>query len=475
MTGSAPLIEVIKNRLYWCSASPADVPRTETNIFVFSIDDELVYFPFFQDFGPLNMGLTYRFCRRLDRLLKDPQHADKKIIHLCSVDYAKRANAACLLACFMMLVHGKSANEAWLPFTKASPFVPYRDATTAQCSYPNTILDCLRGLEKAIKLGWFDFRTFDIRDYEHCEKVENGDMSWIVPHKFFAFSGPTTHGIVFDGNLRTYTPQDYVPVFHRKNIKHVVRLNNIQYDRQIFTQNGINHTDLYFTDGSCPPQNIIDRFLQITEAESGAFAVHCKAGLGRTGTLIGIYAMKHYQFPAAAFIGWSRLMRPGCVLGPQQQFLNGVEHVYFGMGSIITGLAPLYLTNGNNTNNHRNANSSSRPASNNDKYGHSMMSGGMTPSTSCDTPALIAFNGNNSSNNNMGKLSNMMNTAAIQQQSQSQLKDDEISHNTIGVSQSNKVSPLYGSMNDVARYGDAGQGERLVEARQAAMTGKRYY
>ncbi len=49
--------------------------------------------------------------------------------------------------------------------------------------------------------------------------------------------------------------------------------------------------------------------------------MHCKAGLGRTGTLIGMYAMKHYGFPAADFIGWIRLMRPGSVLGPQQNFL----------------------------------------------------------------------------------------------------------------------------------------------------------
>jgi len=56
--------------------------------------------------------------------------------------------------------------------------------------------------------------------------------------------------------------------------------------------------------------------LEVTEKEKGAIGVHCKAGLGRTGSLIGCYAMKHYRFPAAAFIGWIRICRPGSVLGP---------------------------------------------------------------------------------------------------------------------------------------------------------------
>ena len=73
---------------------------------------------------------------------------------------------------------------------------------------------------------------------------------------------------------------------------------------------------MYFIDGSTPPESIVRDFLRIAESESGAMAIHCKAGLGRTGTLIGLYAMKHYKFPAQAFIGWIRIARPGSILGP---------------------------------------------------------------------------------------------------------------------------------------------------------------
>ena len=72
---------------------------------------------------------------------------------------------------------------------------------------------------------------------------------------------------------------------------------------------------------------LVDRFLQVAEENQGALAVHCKAGLGRTGTLIGCYAIKHYHFNAADFIGWIRMCRPGSVIGPQQYFLHEYEEV----------------------------------------------------------------------------------------------------------------------------------------------------
>jgi cell division cycle 14 len=95
---------------------------------------------------------------------------------------------------------------------------------------------------------------------------------------------------------------------------------------------------MYFIDGSTPPDSIVNQFLRVSEAESGALAIHCKAGLGRTGTLIGIYAMKHFKFPAAYFIGWIRLARPGSILGPQQHYLIEKEREFLGSMGISRGV-----------------------------------------------------------------------------------------------------------------------------------------
>lgn len=222
------------------------------------------------------------------------------------------------MGCFMIIILKRTADDAWRIFAPYhSKFVPFRDATMGTCSYKCIILDCLRGLELGIHLGWYSYKDFDVQEYQHYEKVENGDLNWIVPGKFLAFSGPLN---VTD-KYGSFTPDDYVPIFKKFGVNLVVRLNKPQYDKNKFVKAGIRHLDLYFLDGSVPEPDIIEKFLDAVEKEKGAIAIHCKAGLGRTGSLIALYAMKHYGFPPAPFIGWIRIARPGSILGPQQQFL----------------------------------------------------------------------------------------------------------------------------------------------------------
>jgi protein-tyrosine phosphatase len=162
-------------------------------------------------------------------------------------------------------------------------------------------------------------------------------LNWIVKDKILAFAGPHFRRNVSPEGYCTLTPQDYIPYFKKKHVALVVRLNMKCYEESEFIKAGIAHVEHYYLDGSCPPMAILDKVLAAFEKvpPNKAFSVHCKAGLGRTGTCIGAYIMKHYRFTAPEVIAWMRICRPGMVIGPQQQFLQDIEQRMWHEGSIM--------------------------------------------------------------------------------------------------------------------------------------------
>nr|CAD7459793.1 unnamed protein product [Timema tahoe] len=153
------------------------------------------------------------------------------------------------------------------------------------------------------------------------QRVENGDLNWIVPQKFIAFCGPHAKSKIENG-YPLHAPESYFAYFRRNNVSTIVRLNKKIYDAARFVEGGFDHKDLFFIDGSTPSDAILKQFLAIAESATGGIAVHCKAGLGRTGSLIGCYIMKHYHFSACETIAWIRICRPGSIIGHQQLWLE---------------------------------------------------------------------------------------------------------------------------------------------------------
>ncbi|KAA6390339.1 MAG: putative Dual specificity protein phosphatase CDC14A [Streblomastix strix] len=338
-------VEIIKDRFYFVVLR--SVPRNTSNAFYFSTDNSLIYQPFSSDFGPLNMACLYRFCCAVEDYLKQTSQTTKKIYYYCSNDQHKKANSVTLVCCYAVLYLGATPDEAYRPFLRFNPpLPPFRDASYGPSTYSLSVLDVVRGIAKGQQVGFIDFQggKFNLNEYERYEKVENGDMNWIVPGKFIAFSGPSNTEINQSNGICTHTPEFYLPFFRKSGVTAVVRLNKKMYDRRRFVDKGINHYDLYFVDGGIPTEAIVKKFLEICEEEKGVISVHCKAGLGRTGTLIGCYMMKHYGFTATEVMGYVRICRPGSIIGPQQHFLIDIQNRMHKLGEEYRNQRQLYDT-----------------------------------------------------------------------------------------------------------------------------------
>jgi cell division cycle 14 len=166
-----------------------------------------------------------------------------------------------------------------------------------------------------------------------------------ISTKFVAFVGPKDKSPNKLFRAYDHEPHEFVPEFVRLGVSDIVRLNEATtYDKKGFTDCGFAHTDIYFDDCTVPSAAVMEKFLDVCDAAKGLLAVHCLAGLGRTGTLIAVWLIKNQKFTAREAIGYLRLMRPGSVIGHQQQFLELIERCAWSGNRILAPMDAWKLT-----------------------------------------------------------------------------------------------------------------------------------
>eukprot|EP00456_Euglypha_rotunda_P029326 TRINITY_DN22994_c0_g2_i1.p1 TRINITY_DN22994_c0_g2~~TRINITY_DN22994_c0_g2_i1.p1 ORF type:complete len:168 (-),score=2.81 TRINITY_DN22994_c0_g2_i1:53-556(-) len=136
--------------------------------------------------------------------------------------------------------------------------------------------------------------------------------------RFLIMDAPT------DSNL-----SKYLELLKKRKVTHVVRACEPTYSTEPLIQAGIKVTEMPFKDGDPPPDDVVDKWLELVNQEFSkskdtAVAVHCVAGLGRAPALVAVAMVEDGMEPHQA-ITFIRSRRRGAINAKQLKYLQSYK------------------------------------------------------------------------------------------------------------------------------------------------------
>jgi atypical dual specificity phosphatase len=160
--------------------------------------------------------------------------------------------------------------------------------------------------------------------------MKNADnLWWLLPNQLAGMSMPFVQmkrRMDVGGALQAF--DDDLPLLFNAGVRAVVCLLNMPSDQKVYESAGFEFLCLLIVDGSAPTFEQAEKFIEFSRnsiAPERAVAVHCHAGLGRTGTMLAAYLIAH-ECSAQGAINNVRAVESGAIeTSVQVEFLNQFE------------------------------------------------------------------------------------------------------------------------------------------------------